>query len=156
MAVLAQGTELYFIDPANQSVVEVGCVTTLTGISSPRDQIEVTCLDSTGREFVPGLPSPGNAQFGINFDPADPSHIRLHELFEDEAITTMNWAVGLSDGTAPPTADSSGFSPPATRTFLLFEGYLSDFPFDFALNTVVTNNIGIQVSGRPVLVAKSA
>jgi hypothetical protein len=157
MAVLAQGTELYFVDPENFQVIEVGCVTTLTGISSPRDQIEVTCLDSTGREFVPGLPSPGNAQFTINFDPSDASHIRLHELFEDEAITTMSWVVGLSDGTAAPSgADSSGFTLPATRTWLQFDGYLSDFPFDFALNTVVTNNIGIQVSGRPVLIAKSA
>jgi hypothetical protein len=155
MAMLAQGTELFFIDPDNAAVLEVGCVTSLTGITSPRDQIEVTCLDSTGREFVPGLPSPGTATFTINFDPSDPSHVRLHELFEDVAITTMNWAVGLSDGVSPPTGDSSGFTTPTDRTWLLFDGYLADFPFDFALNTVVTNNIGIQVSGRPVLVVKS-
>jgi len=156
MALLAQGTELFFVDPEDQSVLEVGCVTSLTGITSPRDQIEVTCLDSTGREFVPGLPSPGTATFTINFDPSDPSHVRLHELFEDTAITTMNWVVGLSDGTSPPSgADSSGFTLPTTRTWLQFDGYLADFPFDFALNTVVTNNIGIQVSGRPVLIVKS-
>ena len=156
MALLAQGTELFFVDPDDLSVNEVGCVTSLTGITSPRDQIEVTCLDSTGREFVPGLPSPGTGQFTINFDPNDPSHVRLHEIFEDPTITTMNWAVGMSDGTSPPTsADSSGFTLPTTRTWLSFDGYLSDYPFDFALNTVVTNNIGVQISGRPVLTVKT-
>jgi Phage tail tube, TTP, lambda-like len=156
MALLTQGTELFFVDPEDFSIVEVGCVTTLTGITTPREQIEVTCLDSTGREYVPGLAAPGTATFTINFDPQDPSHVRLHELFEDATITTVEWAVGFSDGTAAPTsADSSGIVTPTTRTWLLFAGYLNDFPFDVALNSVVTNNIGIQISGRPVLLVKT-
>ena len=153
MAVKTQGTELYFIDPANGDVVEVGCVTTLTGLTAARDQIETTCLDSTARTYVAGMATPGQAQFTVNFDPADPSHVRLHELYVEG--TTIDWALGWSDGTTAPTGDSSGFTLPTDRSWLTWDGFLTDVPFDFALNTVVTSNIVIQVSDFPILTPKT-
>jgi len=153
MAVKTQGSELYFIDPDTADVVEVGCVTTLTGLTAARDQIETTCLDSTARTYVAGMATPGQAQFTVNFDPSDASHVRLHELYVEGV--TIDWALGWSDGTAAPTSDSSAFTTPTTRTFILFNGFLTDVPFEFALNTVVTSNIAVQVSDFPVLVPKS-
>jgi hypothetical protein len=153
MAVKTQGTQLYFIDPDDFSVVTVGCVTTLTGLTAARDQIETTCLDSTGRTYVAGMATPGQAQFTINFDPADASHTRLHELYVEG--TTIDWALGWSDGTADPTEDSTAFVLPSTRSWITFEGFIADLPFDFALNTVVTSNVSIQVSGFPTLTEKA-
>jgi hypothetical protein len=69
MAVKTQGTDLYFVDPYDNSVTKVGCVTSITGINAARDQIEVTCLDSAARLYEAGLGAPGAATFGINFDP---------------------------------------------------------------------------------------
>lgn len=161
-SVKTQGTELFFIDPEDDSIVKVGCPTSITGLTAARDQIEVTCLDSAAREYVAGMPTPGTANFGINFDPSDPSHIRLHELYRDG--TTLEWALGLGDYTPPPpaagpqpTGVSSGgqFILPATRTWITFTGYLSDFPFDLSLNAVVTNAVAIQVSDFPVVVPKA-
>lgn len=153
MAVKTQGSELFFIDPETFDVVEVGCVTTLTGLTAARDQIETTCLDSTARTYVAGMATPGQAQFTVNFDPSDASHVRLHELYV--LGTTIDWALGWSDGTAVPTSDSSAFNTQTTRSWILFTGFLTDVPFDFALNTVVTSNIAVQVSDFPTLIPKT-
>lgn len=154
-ALKTQGTMLWFIDPADDSIVRVGCPTSISGLTATRDQIETTCLDSTSREYEAGLPAPGTASVGLNFNPQDPSHIRLHELYA--AGTKINWALGLSDGTAPPTSvDSSGdFVLPTTRSFITFNGYIADFPFDLAGNTVVVSTMGIQVSSFPTVHPKT-
>lgn len=154
MSVKSQGTDLYFIDPDDNSVNEVGCVTVLNGLSAARDQIETTCLSSDGRTYEAGLATPGNKTFGLNTDPRDPSHVRLHELFK--AGVNLQWALGWSDGTAAPTADSNGdFVVPPTRTWLVYEGYVSDFPFDFNGNDVVRSTLSVQVSGIPDWIVKA-
>lgn len=153
MAVRTQGTELWFIDPDTDLPTKVGCVTTLSGLTAARDQIETTCLDSTARTYEPGMATPGAAQFTINFDPTDASHVRLHELYV--AGTTLDWALGWSDGVVPPTADTSGFVFPATRTWIAFEGYISDLPFDFSLNSVVSSTVSLQVSGFATVIPRS-
>jgi hypothetical protein len=155
MAILAQGTQIYFIDPADDSLVTVECATTFTPGGAPADQIEVTCLEDFERAYRRGLRTPGQATMGINADPAFASHIRLHELSEDDTVDTIKWAVGWSDGTAAPTVDTSGdFVLPTTRTWFTFQGYVADFPFDFAQNTVVTSTVSIQRSGGSAWIKK--
>lgn len=153
--VKAQGTNLYFIDPADGSVNVVDCVTSLSGVTAARDQIETTCLEDNARTYEAGLATPGTASVGIQIDPTAPSHLRLHQLYADG--TKVNWAVGLGDGTVSPTADSSGdFVLPASRSWVVFNGYVSDFPWEIALNTVVTNTLSIQVSDFPEFLPKTA
>jgi hypothetical protein len=154
MAKKTQGTELWFLDPDTNLEVEVGCVTSINGIGASRDQIETTCLDSTARTYEAGLAAPGAATFGINFDPADESHVRLHELYT--LGTTLQWALGWSDGTVPPDGASGGFDFPTSRSWLEFEGYINDVPFDFALNAVVASTVAIQVSDFPILHPKTS
>ena len=164
MATKTQGTDLFFIDPDSNAVMDVGCVTSLEGIDSTRDQIETTCLNSADREYVAGLGTPGTGTFTINFDPSNPVHQRLYAL--KQRGDTLKWAIGISDGPAnpdgtinmPPTGvDSDGdFILPDERSWILFGGYLSSFPFSFALNAVVTSAIGIQISGSQVLIPKVA
>lgn len=153
MAVKTQGTDLYAIDPADDSLLVVGCVTSIDGIDTPIDQVETTCLQDSARSYIAGLATPGTATFGINTDPSDPAHVRLHQL--KIAGTTLNWAIGWSDGTADPTADTAGnFNLPTTRSWITFEGFMNSFPFSFQQNSVVQSTVGIQVSGEPVLVPK--
>lgn len=156
MAKKTQGTQLYFIDPADGSVVEVGCVLTIDGIDTTNEQRETTCLRDLARTYEAGLATPGTATFGLNTDPTDASHIRLHQL--KVAGTTLQWAVGWSDGIdIAPTPNTSGtFDFPATRSWLGFEGYMANFPFSFQQNANVQSTVGIQVSGEPQLVAKTA
>lgn len=156
-----QGTQLYAIDPDNDSLLIIDCVTSIDGIDVTIEQNETTCLEDLVRRYEAGLGTPGAASFGIYTNPAAaPSHVRLHQL--KVAGTTLRWAVGWSDGVGiPPTlaADSDGemdFVLPDTRTWITFEGFMNSFPFSFQQNTSVQSNIGIQVSGEPVLVPKTA
>jgi hypothetical protein len=155
-----QGTELYVIDPDNGNVLDVGCVTEITGLEVTITQNEVTCLRDQARAYEPGLGEPGTASFGIYADPQDATHLRLHELYR-EAAGNLEWAIGWSDGTGiPPTSgglDSEGeytFTLPSTRTWITFEGFIANFPFAFAQNTQVTSTINIQVSEFPLWIPK--
>lgn len=155
MSILAQGTQIFFIDPADDSVVTVECATTFNPGGAPADQIEDTCLEDQERSYRRGLRTPGQASMTINADPRNASHVRMHELSEDDTVETMKWAVGWSDGTDLPTVDSVGdFVLPTTRTWFIFQGYIADFPFDFAANTVVTTAVSIQRSGGSAWIKK--
>lgn len=153
MAIKAQATHLYFINPADDTIKTVGCVTSIDGIDTTINQNETTCLADTTRTYIAGLGTPGAATFGINFDPADASHVLLHQL--KVAGTSLTWAIGMSDGTAAPTFFTNGdFDLPTTRSWIQFNGFMTSYPFTFALDTVVQSTIGVQVSGDPVLTVK--
>lgn len=154
------GTQLYFIDPVGCVVTEVGCPTSITGLDSTIDQLETTCLADTARTYEAGLATPGTASFTLSFEPGDPSHIRLNEL--KKAGDTIQWAIGLPDGTVDPTgaaATSGGGCEfdtfPTSRSFIQFEGFVNSYSFDFGLNAVIAATVGIQVSGDPNIYPKT-
>ncbi len=158
MPLKTQGTQLFIIDPdasGGPAVLQIGCVTSIDGIEATRDQNESTCLDSEARTYEPGLATPGQATFGINFDPADASHIRVFELWQ--AGTKFEMALGYSDGTAPPNGvDSAGlFDLPTTRSWLVMHNaYFANVPQNLALNALVTANVAVQLSGFPDIFVK--
>ncbi|WP_445621342.1 phage tail tube protein [Kushneria sp. Sum13] len=158
MAVLAQGTNVYFLDPETKQVVTVECATSFNPAGAPADQIETTCLEDQDRTYKRGLRTPGQASLGVNADPQYASHIRLHELSESRTIEDVKWAVGWSDGTAAPAVNAEGtdFELPDTRTWFVFEGYVSDFPFDFQSNSVVATAATIQRSGGSAWIPKAS
>lgn len=233
MSILAQGTQIYFIDPDTNAVGTVECATTFSPGGNPADQIEDTCLEAQDRSYLPGLRTPGQAAMTINADPRNLSHIRLHQLSQANPQQVLNWAVGWSDGTDAPTvgqgvasvnisAGGTGYTgtptvtfdpaPPGgvtatgtvvqsggvitsviitnpgsgyltapgvtfgglgsgatgtailgdydfvlpdTRTWFTFQGYIADFPFDFAANTVVTSALSVQRSGGSAWIPKA-
>lgn len=157
MSKKTQGTELYFIDPANSgSVVKVGCVTGWQNSGGSRSETDDTCLEDDDMKFKPGMKDPGTKNFGLNFDPSNPVHVRIFNIFNDASIENLKWALGWSDGTGvDPTLGSDGdFNLPTTRTWLTMEGYLSEVPFDFSQNSVVKSSISVRLSGPRVLIPK--
>ena len=158
MSILTQGSKLYMIDPADDSLLPIDCVTAFNPGGAPADQLEDTCMEDVSgvRSYKRGLKTPGQAAITLNIDPANASHVRLYELSEGIANQNLKFALGWSDGTAAPTVDSnSDFNLPNTRTWFTFEGYVADFPFDFQLNALVTGDISIQRSGPGVWVPKA-
>lgn len=158
MAVKTQGTQLYIIDPdptAGPEVLVIECATSIDGVGGSREQIETTCLEDIARSYEAGLVTPETVTVSINADPSSPSHIRLHELYA--AGTKFDMAIAWGDGTAAPTLDTAGdFNFPTTRSYILAEeAYVSNFPFNFALNSVVTSAVTFQLSGLPVWFAKA-
>jgi len=242
MSILSQGTQIYALvpksaNPAQFEILEIECATAFSPGGNPADQIETTCLSETVRSYMRGLRTPGQASLTLNADPRNASHVRLHQLAEDDSIESIRWAVGWSDGkgiaptvgpagalqalnltnpgtgyTSAPTvaltggggsgatataqvadgkvtgftitnagtgytsapsvaltggagsgaaatavvSDEPDFVLPSTRTWFLFDGYVSDFPFDFAANTVVTTAATIQRSGGSAWIRKAA
>ncbi len=164
MSMLTQGTQVYALVPEDGApgtfeVLNIECVTAFNPGGAPADQIEDTCLEEVaGRTYKRGLRTPGQASLTINADPRNESHLRLHELSESDDDSVIKWAIGWSDGVnIPPTVAVGGteLTLPATRTWFIFEGYVSDFPFDFAGNAVVTTQASIQRSGGSSWVPKT-
>lgn len=155
MAIKTQQTRLYVVDPADESLITVGCITALSGVDTTNEQIETTCLEDSARTYLSGLATPGAASFDINFDTSDATHVRLHAL--KVAGTTLNWAIGFSDGTTLPVVDSAGtWDLPTSRSWIRFQGFMTNFPFDFQQNSVIQSTVGIQISGEPEVFAKSS
>jgi len=154
MAKLTKGTQVYFIDPADGSVTEIPGVVSLNPGGTPADQIETTTLTDEAKTFLRGMRTPGQASMEINVDPSNTVHARLHELSQDDDVDYLPFAVGFSDGTVDPTADDSDdFDQDAVaRSFYYFDGYIADFPLDFAINSVVKTTVQIQRTGQGVLV----
>lgn len=166
MAVKTQGSELFALVPSKTTpgtfeVMKVECMNNFNGGGNPADQIVIECLDKTSREYMKGLRTPGQATFTIDADPRNDSHVRLHEMAEsdDEAYDSIRWALGWSDGMGiAPTVNSEGddFELPTNRTWFLFDGYVADFPLDFAANSTVKTNVSIQRSGAGAWIKKVA
>lgn len=163
MSILTQGTKIYALVPpvtgtAPLSVLPIDCATAFNPGGSPADQIDDTCLEDTVRKSKKGMRTPGQASMTVLADPRNASHIRLHQLSEADGETTIKWAVGWSDGTEPPTLNTAGddFELPESRTWFVFEGYVADFPFDFAANANVSTAVSIQRSGGSAWIPKTA
>ena len=155
MARVTRGTELWFIDPTDDTtLVKLACPTAITGLDAPREQIETTCLEDQARSYEAGLATPGQASVTVQFDPAEDSHIALYDLWTSGA-PPAKWAIGWSDGVAPPTVAAGDFVFPTTRTFSTFDATVNSVPFDFSLNAVVQSTIPMQISGMPELHPKA-
>lgn len=160
MSVVTQGTQLYVF--ANGVVSEVECITALSPGGNPADQIEDTCLsERSTRTYKKGLRTPAAATVTLNADPANPSHLMLHRMAESDNQEDVTWIVGWADGESVPTVASAsdpdaveGLKLPEDRTWFVFKGKVTDFPFDFAANTVVATSASVQRSGPAVWVGK--
>ena len=154
MAKKTQGTSLFALIPGSSPIIaRITCVTSITGLGAgARDQIDVTCLeDLTDRQFEAGLASPSAVSFSVNYDPADIGYEQLYQLKESGEKT--QFFIGLSDGplsAAPTLGVGDAITFPNTRSFLEFTGFVSEFPFDFAQNSVITSAITVQRSGEVV------
>ena len=162
MSVLTQGTQLWVYN--NETVGEIECITAFNPGSSPADQIEDTCLsEKSTRTYKKGLRTPAQASLTLNADPNNPSHLMLSNLAETADQSDLVFAIGWSDGESEPAADDTssddavdGLILPSDRTWYVFKGYVSDFPFDFQANTVVQSTGTIQRSGAGIWVPKVA
>lgn len=150
--VKTQGTELFFVDNSVSAsapdLIKLVCPTGVQGLGGAKDQIETTCLDTTGdKEFAGGLGNPGTVSVPFNLIPREYSHQNLFVLKDSGA--TLNWIACLSEGSALPTVDSDGeISAPSGRSSFKFAGYIADVNIDIANNEIVRGTLTIQRSGN--------
>lgn len=107
MALKSQGSSLWFLGPANTTLVEgavyrIKCFKSWDMQRGQRAQIDTTCLDDDVSTFIAGVLQPGTASFAIDPDVTVQGHRELNTLYE--AGATTSWCFGHSDGTTAPTA----------------------------------------------------
>lgn len=148
--VRTQGTELFFVNPLSSDlvIVKLVCPTGITGLGGAGDQIEDTCLDTTGdKTFQRGLGNPGQVNVPFNLIPRDVSHQDLFTLKDGGQV--LSWLAALSESdTAPTTLDSdNAIVPPNDRTSFGFDAYIADVNIDIATNEIVRGTLTLQRSG---------
>lgn len=149
MSQSSQGSKMWFIDPLTNDLVEVDCPTAISIPAAAREQLDVTCLGDTARKYKAGLGNPATATFSVFFDTSSESHVLIEDLLLSGETTT--WIVGLGDGTAAPTVDSAGVVTfPTTRSYYLFEGYVSDGPLTLEIAAENTVEFSIQMTGNRI------
>ncbi|WP_371263218.1 phage tail tube protein [Pseudomonas sp. NBRC 111118] len=72
-------------------------------------------------------------------------------------VPSVSFTGGAGTGAAATASVNSepDFTLPTSRTWFLFDGYVADFPFDFAANAVVTTAASIQRSGGSAWIRKT-
>lgn len=148
--VKTQGTELFFVNPlgTDPEIVKLVCPTGISGLGGAGDQIEDTCLDTTGdKTYQRGLANPGQVSVPFNLIPRDASHQDLFALKDGGEV--LSWLAALSESTTDPTTMDSDdrITPPADRTSFGFMAYIADVNIDIATNEIVRGTLTLQRSG---------
>ena len=154
-----QGTQLFKVNSTTTSV-EIGNIISFNPPSPSSDEIDITSLTSTAKEYLQGLRDYGEGTFELNWDPATtggtaPYHVALQTDFD--AGTVREWIIGFSDGTAAaPTVTASAFGTPATtRTWIKFTGFIKSMQQQGQTNNVVKATLVVRCSGTPTLYQKT-
>lgn len=129
--------------------------------SGSLDQIQVTS-GGTGYTSAPTVNITGGGGSGA----------AATAVLDGDAVVAINITSPGTGYTSVPTVTLSGdgtgatatatinldedFVLPPTRTWFVFEGYVADFPFDFAANSVVSTAVSIQRSGGSAWLKKTA
>lgn len=142
-ALKTQGTQLYYVS-APTVVTEVAQITGLPNFAGGTNtEIDTTHLMSGAFEFIPGLANNEPISFPIIFDPA------IHDVLFNLKLagTTVPWLVGLSDGTAAPTAVGGAFSALSTRSNFRVSGFLSNFTVGAEINNKYVGTVTLRPTG---------
>lgn len=150
-ALHSKGTDIFFA--VNDTLYHLACP---TGVNVPRatkEQTDITCLGDLNRRFQPGLGTPPTVSVNGNFDPDEATHVALYNF--QETGDEIRWFVGLPGSTAAPDFDSAGnVILPTTRSWVWFDGYVSDSPIDIQLDALITIEFIIQMNGNSTLVPR--
>lgn len=103
-------------------------VSSFSGFSGSAADIDVTDLDSTGKEYRPGLQDWDSVTMDININMKEASHIAL--LADKRSGVISEYQALLSDGTG-----------------IEFSGYVKSFPITIGVDTVYKGSVVIKITG---------
>lgn len=125
------GTVLSRGDGASPEVfAAIGDVVSLSGPSISKDEIEVTALDSTAKEFLSALDDPGEITFELNWNPQDPTHPLLRA--DAEGSAQGNFRVVWAD---------------VSSTTVDFAGEVMEFSINTDPNDATKASLRIKING---------
>jgi Lambda phage tail tube protein, TTP len=133
----AQGAVMEVVDPvaSPDTFVIIGNFRGATGIrSGTRTEIDVTDMQSTSKEYLLGLKDPGSMQINLLYDPMDAGQIILENLLNSSVAVPFRLSV-----------PNPAVSPPFTT--LTYNGFVSVFPFDVAVDAGLPGTVTVRVTG---------
>lgn len=118
-------------DAASPEVfTNVGDVISIAGPAITKDEIEVTALDSTSKEFIGALDDPGEITMELNWNPQDSEHVNLRT--DAEGSVVRNYRVTWSDVSA---------------TVVTFAAEVMEFTLNTEPNDAVKASTRLKISG---------
>lgn len=133
---IAAGTTLAVKKSGANAFTTLGQLSSLDGPSNSVGSVQVTNLDSTRQEYIPGLPDGGDISGTLQFDAADPNHAYLAGLADAPEI--LEWQVKI------PTKPNA--------TMFTCDGFLTEFGVSAGgAEEVVEASITIKVTGEVVI-----
>jgi len=139
-AVLSAGSKIGIGDGASPEVFNQIIEATTFGFpETTNDEVEVTSLDSTRKEFISGLSDGGSVTIEGNWIAGDTYHQALKTAAENKTQTSL--LIELADGTdvefvVAPSAFAINVEPNSALTFS-FTGKVSGTPDSSPTSTIV-------------------
>lgn len=130
-AVKAQGTFLE-IDNGAGGWLTIGEMTNFDGPGGSADIIDVTHLQSTAREKLPGLPDEGQFSFDLNLVPDDAGQVEFREAREANEDEPRNFRLHLPD---------------AGTTVIAFDGFALNFAINGGVNGKIAASALVEITG---------
>lgn len=125
------GTNFQRGDSASpEAFTTVGDVVSIAGPAISKDEIEVTALDSTAKEFIGALDDPGEITLELNWNPQDTEHVNLRT--DAEGSTARNYRIVWSDVSA---------------TQATFNGEVMEFSINAEANDAVKASCRVKING---------
>ena len=128
----SQGTTIGFgnADGPPETFDTIGEVKSISGFDGQANEIDVTNLSSTAREYNMGLPDEGTVTLTCQLDPADTEQVNVRTARDNQ--TENNYQVTLTD---------------AGPTTLTFAAYCLRFSPSFDLDGVAMLEITLRITG---------
>lgn len=145
----SKGTHIYFA--VDDTIYQLACPTGVNVPRATREPIQDTCIGDRNHTYQPGMGTPPTVSVNGNFQPGEATHVYLYNAQEND--TNIRWFVGLGESEDAPDFDSAGdVVLPDSRSWLHFDGYISDTPIDIQLDSLITVEFIIQMSGNSSLI----
>lgn len=158
MAILAQGTEIFFMDPDDYNtpstvkLVQIACPKTIDPGTPSTDEHDTTNLCSIAKEKFLGLTDYGTISIEIAYDESDESHWRLVELSEEIPRPVIKFVIGLPSENSPLPAitgtNKDEWDLDDERGWRPFDGQVMSVAMAYNAGEVVSATVEISVTKR--------
>lgn len=132
------GTKLLIAPKTGNTDVEVGALSSVSGIDASADEVEVTDMGNTDgyREYLPGFKDGGEVSLSGYMDGEDAGQARLYELMESGDVVDCKIQF--------PTKIGKTWS---------FKAGVTKFTTSADVDDAITFEATLKVSGKPTLAA---
>lgn len=131
-AIESQGVKIFVgtTDTSPSQFTAIGNVVSIKGPGGQANVIDVTNLDSLGKEKLMGIPDEGQITVEMNYDPDNVQHAQLRNARKNR--TRLEFKIQLTDPVA---------------TILAFFAYVTGFSMDVSVDQQVKVTMQLEVDG---------